>query len=321
MGVLFCLGAIIWNVTRPIQGMQESSAEAAPLVGFISLPEDSAWRQSFNRSIEKAAAAQGMQLLTLNARKTQESEKSAFRALVAYDVDAIIFTPVIATGWDDVLEEARRSEIPVILAGEMLETDIQDAVYAYVGPDYRRLGLSAAAWISGHFNTDRHWEIVEFSGIVGSSSSANISGGLRQGLRGTDAFSILYTVSAKDMFTKSRQLLASYLKSSHDLSDHIIFLGYSDAMTQGAIEAMEEKGFRPGKDIHILSFGDEESTFTAVKEGMISCVITITSATGEEIVATVSQAVQSDSSEESKYKKIYINEDIQMYEKEDILYE
>lgn len=48
-----------------------------------------------------------------DGQQKQENQIKAVRSFVAQGVDAIFIAPVVATGWEPVLKEAKDAEIPV----------------------------------------------------------------------------------------------------------------------------------------------------------------------------------------------------------------
>ena len=59
------------------------------------------------------AAAAGIDLKFSDAQQKQENQIQAIRSYIAQKVDVIAFSPVVETGWDTVLKEAKAAKIPV----------------------------------------------------------------------------------------------------------------------------------------------------------------------------------------------------------------
>lgn len=76
---------------------------------FSQLGSESGWRTSETDSIKKEAKKQGVTLKFSDAQQKQESQIKAVRAYIAQGVDGILIAPVIETGWDQVLKEAKRT--------------------------------------------------------------------------------------------------------------------------------------------------------------------------------------------------------------------
>ncbi|MFN3442938.1 MAG: substrate-binding domain-containing protein, partial [Rhizobium rosettiformans] len=93
-----------------------SSALAADLtVGFSQIGSESGWRAAETSVTKLEAEKRGIDLKFADAQQKQENQIKAIRGFIAQGVDAILVAPVVATGWEDVLTEAKEAEIPVIL--------------------------------------------------------------------------------------------------------------------------------------------------------------------------------------------------------------
>ena len=105
-------------------GKQEPGGETASVVvGFSQLGAESSWRIANTVSMEQAAKEAGYGLMMENANQKQEKQIDAIRSFIAYRVDVIVFSPIVQTGWDNVLQEAKQAEIPVILMDRTIKTE------------------------------------------------------------------------------------------------------------------------------------------------------------------------------------------------------
>lgn len=272
----------LWNAKN--QKTLERSADTL-VIGFVELLSESSWRDRVTSSIKQAADENDMQIITVEAERSQESQKKAIRALVVYQVDAIVFSPVVQSGWDNVLSEAKAAGIPVILSDRNLKTSIEGAVYAYVGSKYEKQGTEAALFIKNRFveNTDKV-KIVELYGTVGSSPAIEKSRGIRETFGKNSRFDIFYSVSGDYTFSKAKELFETFTKNNKNID---VLISYNDAMTYGAIEAMKNEGIEPGNDIVIVSFDGEQRAMDLLSEGKINCVVESNPDLGDKIIKAV----------------------------------
>ena len=84
-------------------------------VGFAQVGAESAWRTAETESIKSEASKRNVNLKFSDAQGKQENQIKAVRGFIAQGVDAIILAPVVETGWEPVLQEAKRAKIPVVL--------------------------------------------------------------------------------------------------------------------------------------------------------------------------------------------------------------
>ena len=85
-------------------------------VGFSQVGAESDWRKASTESIKgEAAKRPNIDLTFSDAQQKQENQISAIRTFITKGVDVISFSPVVATGFEDVLKEAKEAGIPVVL--------------------------------------------------------------------------------------------------------------------------------------------------------------------------------------------------------------
>ena len=85
------------------------------VIGFSQIGSESGWRAAETSVTRQQAEERGVDLKFADAQQKQENQIKAIRGFIAQGVDAILVAPVVATGWEDVLSEAKEAEIPVVL--------------------------------------------------------------------------------------------------------------------------------------------------------------------------------------------------------------
>ncbi|WP_344447695.1 substrate-binding domain-containing protein, partial [Kitasatospora nipponensis] len=76
---------------------------------------ESGWRTANTKSVQDAAKKAGINLKFSDAQQKQENQIKAIRSFIQQKVDVIAFSPVVESGWDTVLKEAKDAKIPVVL--------------------------------------------------------------------------------------------------------------------------------------------------------------------------------------------------------------
>ena len=85
-------------------------------VGFAQVGAESDWRKANTESIKgEADKRPNIDLTFSDAQQKQENQISAIRTFITKGVDVISFSPVVKTGFEDVLKEAKEAGIPVVL--------------------------------------------------------------------------------------------------------------------------------------------------------------------------------------------------------------
>lgn len=86
-------------------------------------------------------------VLEMPVERTQEAQIEALRALIIYQVDAIVFTPLVESGWDNVLREAKSASVPLIAVDRSVR-GVEGVPLYHIGFDYAGLAERAAAVLS-----------------------------------------------------------------------------------------------------------------------------------------------------------------------------
>ena len=84
-------------------------------LGFSQIGAESEWRTANTESVKSAAKDSGIELKFSDAQQKQENQIKAIRSFIAQKVDVIAFSPVVESGFETVLREAKAAKIPVIL--------------------------------------------------------------------------------------------------------------------------------------------------------------------------------------------------------------
>src|SRR5713101_4053446 len=101
-----------------------ASTASAVTIGFSQVGDEGDWRPAFSKDMQDEAKKEGIDLKYADAQGKQENQLKAVRAFIAQKVDAIVIAPVVITGWDQVLKEAKAANIPVFLADR--DVDVAD---------------------------------------------------------------------------------------------------------------------------------------------------------------------------------------------------
>ena len=250
------------------QALQETEEDHLIRVGFSQLGSESVWRSANSVSIQDTLTAEnGYFLIYENARQKQENQIKAIRSFISQRVDIIVFSPVIEDGWDTVLQEAKQADIPVITSDRQINTEDDSLVTAWVGGDMFAEGVRAASWLKENTREDEELKIAVLAGTLGSSAQIGRSEGFQSICDQMPGWTILEEKSGDFTMAKGKEIMEEYLGKYDDID---VLVSQNDDMTFGAIEAMEEAGIEPGKDIIIISYDAVHEALELVKEGKIN---------------------------------------------------
>lgn len=272
----------------PAKKAAETKSEGI-ILGFSQIGSESAWRLCNTRSVQEAAAANGIQLVFSNAEQKQENQIKAIRSFIAYQVDVIAFVPIVADGWDNVLQEAKVAGIPVLVTDRKINTADESLYAGYIGTDSVQEGREAALFLvrkyaGKHIKKDGVIEpvtILELSGTEGSSPALGRAQGFREVMNVHPEFRIVYSESGDFLRSKGNEIMRSVL--SQHLSFDVLF-SHNDAMTLGALDAMREQGIKTGTGIVVVTIDAEQAAIDALRAGQINCVIECNPKTGPAIM-------------------------------------
>jgi simple sugar transport system substrate-binding protein len=250
-------------------------ALAAPLVmGFSQVGAESEWRTANTASIKAAAKEAGITLKFADAQQKQENQVKAIRSFIAQKVDVIAFSPVVESGWDTVLREARRAGIPVILTDRAVKVSDPSLYVSFIGSDFVEEGRKAARWLLDHAARKAPaatLNIVELQGTVGSAPAIDRKKGFEEVIKANPRLQIIRSQSGEFTRAKGKEVMESFLKQRDKKID--VLYAHNDDMAIGAIQAIEEAGLKPGQDIVIISIDGVRGAFEAMKAGKLNVTV------------------------------------------------
>lgn len=286
--LILCAAAVTAGCVRPRDTAPSQSQRAELILGFSQIGAESAWRKCNTRSIKQAAEESGVQLLFANAEQKQENQIKALRSFIAYQVDVIAFVPIVADGWDTVLQEAREAGIPVLITDRKIVTSDESLYAGFIGTDSEEEGRKCARFLLRKFSdrlaygTAEHpIRIVELSGTEGSSPAIGRAIGFREVLSAYPQFSIVHSESGDFLRSKGYEIMRELLERRIEMD---VIYSHNDGMTLGVIDAMRERGLRPGTDIVIVTIDAEQAAIDALRRGEVNCVVECNPKTGSAVM-------------------------------------
>jgi galactofuranose transport system substrate-binding protein len=158
-------------------------------VGFSQIGSESGWRAAETTVTKQEAQKRGVNLKFADAQQKQENQIKAIRGFIAQGVDAIFVAPVVATGWDAVLKEAKEEKIPVILLDREIDAP-KDLYLTAVTSDTVFEGKVAGEWLVKEVGS-KDCKVVELQGTTGSSPAINRKKGFDQAIAGKSNIKIV----------------------------------------------------------------------------------------------------------------------------------
>jgi len=301
---LICIVLCILCLSACDRGRRNEIEEKPIVLGFSQLGDESTWRTQNSFSIKSAAKRYRIKIMFEDAMQDQANQIKALRSFIAYKVDVIAFSPLVETGWDTVLGEAKAAGIPVILVDRMIDTADESLYACALCSDFSLEGRRAGEFLVKKYKDARGpVNIVEIAGTRDSTPAIGRYKGFREVLSAYPKFKVIFSEDGDFMGSKGRELMQKIL-SLHAAKDIDVLYSHNDDMTFGAIEVMREAGIIPGKDITIISVDATQRSVDYLKAGVINCVIECNPNTGSQVM----ELAQKVHSGETVPKKTYTEE-------------
>src|SRR3954468_2659605 len=183
-------------------------------MGFAQVGAESGWRTANTKDIQDSAKAAGVELQFSDAQQKQENQIKAIRSYIQQKVDVIAFSPVVQSGWDTVLQEAKRANIPVILTDRSVDST-DDTLYAtFLGSDFIAEGKKAGDWLTKQYQGNTApVSIVELQGTTGAAPAIDRKQGFADAIAAAPNLKVV--ASQTGDFTRSggKQVMEAFLQS------------------------------------------------------------------------------------------------------------
>jgi simple sugar transport system substrate-binding protein len=265
---------------------------AKPLViGFSQVGAESEWRTANTVSIKDAAKKEGITLKFADAQQKQENQVKAIRSFIAQRVDVIAFSPVVESGWDTVLREAKRANIPVILTDRAVNVSDPSLYVSFLGSDFVEEGRRAGRWLIERQKKtpDAILNIVELQGTVGSAPALDRKKGFEEVIAGNAKLKVLRSQTGDFTRAKGKEVMEAFLKAEGKKIN--VLYAHNDDMAIGAIQAIEEAGLKPGKDILVISIDGVKGAFEAMIAGKLNVTVECNPLLGPQLMQIAKDVV------------------------------
>ncbi|MBQ8950792.1 MAG: ABC transporter substrate-binding protein [Eubacterium sp.] len=255
---------------------EEESPRKYISVGFSQLGAESDWRVANTDSIrESLSREEGFDLMFDDAQQKQDKQIRAIRNFTQQEVDCIVLAPVMETGWDTVLEEARDAGIPVVVVDRMVDVKDKTLFTAWVGSDFKKEGKVACEWLNEYTKakgiSPEELNIVDIQGTLGATAQIGRTDGLMEGAE-KYGWNIVASEPADYTRAKGREVMQKLLNEYENIN---VAYCENDNEAMGVIDAIEASGRVAGTDIAngeilVISFDAAHSGLSMVMEGKIA---------------------------------------------------
>ncbi|KQY06703.1 LacI family transcriptional regulator [Mycobacterium sp. Root135] len=273
----------------PSSGSGEGGGGGQITMGFSQVGAESGWRTANTTSIQDAAKAADVNLKFSDANGEQENQISAIRSFVQQRVSVIAFSPVVRTGWDAVLLEAKNAGIPVILTDRAVDTQEKDFYKTFLGADFVQEGKWAGEWTAKEYaSAPGPVNIVQLEGTTGSDPALERSTGFADAIKANPNLKVIASQSGDFTRSGGKQVMEAFLKANPKID---MVFAQNDDMALGAVEAIEAAGKKPGQDIKIVAIDATHDGMQATADGKFNFLVECNPLLGPQLMDIAKKVV------------------------------
>jgi simple sugar transport system substrate-binding protein/ribose transport system substrate-binding protein len=266
-------------------GSGSGSDDGKITLGFSQVGAESGWRTANTKSIQESATAAGIDLKFADAQQKQANQITAIRSYIAQKVDVIAFSPVVETGWDAVLQEAKTANIPVILTDRAVDSKDTSLYKSFLGSDFIVEGQKAGDWLVNEYkDKPGPVNIVVLEGTTGSAPANDRKSGFDEKIKADPKFKVIASQTGEFTRAKGKEVMEAFLKANPKID---VLYAHNDDMGLGAIEAIEAAGKKPGVDIKIITVDAVHDGMQALADGKINYIVECSPLLGPQLMELV----------------------------------
>jgi len=234
-------------------------------IGFAQVGHESDWRTASSASAQDVfSQVNGYELLFADSDNNADEQLSVVRDFIEEKVDYLVIDPILPTGWDVVLEEAKVAGIPVFIIDRTIECD-EDLYVAWYGSDFEKEGKAAAEWLKKYIEakekSDESLRIVTITGNKGSSAQKGRSKGFTKIAEKQANWELLGEKDGEFTEQGGKKAMEAFLKSYDDID---VVVCQNDNEAWGAMEALDAENISYGVNGKVIII-----SFDAVRDGLI----------------------------------------------------
>ncbi|MDQ8735629.1 ABC transporter substrate-binding protein [Paenibacillus sp. LHD-38] len=263
----------------------KASGDKKITLGFSQVGAESGWRSANTKSIQESAGEVGYDLKFSDAQQKQENQIKAIRSFIQQKVDVIGFSPVVESGWDTVLKEAKDAGIPVVLTDRAVDSQDKSLYVTFIGSDFVEEGRKAGQWLVDQYkDAQEPVNIVELQGTTGSAPANDRKAGFEELIKTNPNLKVIASQTGDFTRAKGKEVMQAFLKAHKDID---VLYAHNDDMALGAIQAIEAAGLKPGVDIKIISVDAVKDGMQAASEGKINFIVECNPLLGPQLMEAV----------------------------------
>ena len=233
------------------------AAEKLISIGIVNLPpEESGYRQANVEDMNAVFSREN----GYDAKQTNTADNSeqmaAARGYIRDGVDYLLISAANASGWDDVLQSAKRAGVKVILFDREIDTDPSNYEAALLSDMYFE-GDLAVEWVLN--NVPEPINLILIRGQMGSAAEIGRSAAVLKAEE-EGKLTIVTDGTGGDTWSleEARKVVEAAIAAKKDFN---VIYAQNDGMAQGAVQALQAAGISHGKEGKVKIIGFDFNRF------------------------------------------------------------
>ncbi len=270
--LLIMLGAVMCLQLAGCKSQRETAkTQSIDTVGLCLRQQADA--PAYYEALIAQLKAAGFGVVVQDGKNDQSLQDQQVRSLLAMECRLLIVEPVMVTALDSVIDQVKAKDIPLLFmdrepAGEVLER--YDKLY-YVGCQSVEAGTAQVRLLEkmplqGDLNGDGLISYMILRGPEDHMDAQVITDGCQVALKRYETEQLCIAASAWD--AASARAACSQALSQFGRDIEVIFCNHG-SLAEGAVEAVENRGWIPGQDVYILAVDHNDRLQQLIDSGAV----------------------------------------------------
>ena len=255
-------------------------------IGFAQAGIESNWRKIQSKSIKEELEKQNYQVMSRNSFSDPKQQYQDVMTFIAYQVDLIILSPIEEFGWEPVLEEAKKANIPVIIVDRNIATNRSDLFLTHIGSSFKAQGGRAGLYVTNHYQKieKEAINVFEIKGVENSSPTRLRHDGFAETVGRDPRIQITKTITGDFIRLKAKEKFSEAIEACN-LNNIDVIYSHNDEMTLGALDALDE--YQLENKFVVVSIDAQKEMIDLLKQRKVNCVVECNPFMGELVANTV----------------------------------
>src|SRR4029078_9241873 len=181
------------------------------------------------------------------------------------------------------------AKIPVVLTDRAISSKDETLYVTFMGSDFLEEGRKAGRWLVEKMKgTPGDVNIVELQGTVGSAPAIDRKKGFEEIIKADPKFKIIRSQTGDFTRAKGKEVMEAFLKAEGKKIN--VLYAHNDDMAIGAIQAIEEAGLKPGKDVLVIGVDAVKGAFEAMMAGKMNVSVECNPLLGPQLMEAAAKA-------------------------------